>query len=261
MIGKNTSGAAITGPIWGDVLDWQPNTVMIYPGNPTQSQNLLVCWLAPADMIVDVSWTFTRLSERGAGRESYGAFGTVYRVTHRNSAGDATLVDFGTTAGPSGVLHDSVSSSLAGLSVKAGDRLFWETKGFNNSADCDATGAVIAISGASFSTWASTNAPAQTAAQDFDSDGMENGIEYFMGVAAGDFTFTANPGPDGSGRITWPMSPTFSGSYQVQSSPDLSAWTDRTTDPGWVTNNAGALVCTPPPGTGQLFVRLVVTPN
>jgi hypothetical protein len=96
-------------------------------------------------MIVDANWTFTRIAERGPGREQYGAFGTVYRVTLRNSTGDTTLVDFGTEAAPSGVLHDSVSSSLAGLGVMAGDRLFWETKGFNNTADCDATGASIVI--------------------------------------------------------------------------------------------------------------------
>ena len=145
MIGKNTTGATITGPIWGDTLNWQPDTIMLYPGNPTQSQNLLVSWLAPSDMMVDLSWTYTQLAERGPGREAFGSFGTVYRVTHRSSTGDTTLVDFGAVAGPNGILGDTVSSSLSGLSVMAGDRLFWETKGFNSTADCDATGAAIVI--------------------------------------------------------------------------------------------------------------------
>jgi hypothetical protein len=265
MIGTNTTGAAITAPYWGDTLDWKPNTVMLHPGSPTAGQNLIVSWLAPQDMIVDANWILTRLSERGAGREQYGAFGTVYRVTLRTSTGDTTLVDFGTEAAPSGVLHDSVSASLTGLSVMAGDRLFWETKGFNGTADCDATGAAIVIAkssgGASYAAWAVTNAPGQAAGQDYDSDGVQNGMEYFMGVAPGDLSFTALPGLDPGGKITWPMSPAFSGIYQVQSSPDLSTWTDRTQDPVWVTTNADSVVCMLPPAAGRLFVRLVVTPN
>ena len=115
--------------------------------------------------------------------------------------------------------------------------------------------------GASYSLWAATNAPGQSAGQDYDSDGTANGIEYFMGVATGDLSFTAQPGLDSSGKVTWPLSPTFSGSYQVQSSPDLSAWTDRTNDPAWVTQTAGSVVCQLPAGAGGLFVRLVVTPD
>jgi len=145
MVGKNTTGATITAPYWGDILDWQPGTVMLHPGNPASGQNLLVSWLAPSDMSVDVTWTFTRISERGPGRTQYGAFGTVYRVTLRSGTGDTTLVDFSPAAAPGGVMHDAASSSFARLSVKAGDRLFWETMGFNNTGECDATGAAITV--------------------------------------------------------------------------------------------------------------------
>ena len=89
---------------------------------------------------------------------------------------------------------------------------------------------------------------------------MENGIEYFMGIAAGDLSFTANPGVV-AGTVTWPMGLAFSGTYQVQTSSDLSVWTDRTDEAAYVTKNADSVVCRLPAGLGKLFVRLVVTPN
>ncbi len=109
---------------------------------------------------------------------------------------------------------------------------------------------------AGYGTWASANAPGQTPDQDHDNDGVENGIEYFMGETGS--SFTANPGLDGTGTVTWTMDPAFVGSYRVETSPDLSAWTDRTDDTAYVTRNTDSIVCTLPEGVGKLFVRLVV---
>jgi hypothetical protein len=55
------------------------------------------------------------------------------------------------------------------------------------------------------------------------------------------------------------MSAAFSGTFVVQTSPDLGTWTNVTPQP--TRNGNGNLVYTLPPGQGKLFVRLVVTPN
>jgi hypothetical protein len=110
-----------------------------------------------------------------------------------------------------------------------------------------------------FDAWASANgATDQTAEQDHDNDGVENGIEYFMGETGS--SFTANPSLNASNTITWPASASYSGTYEVQSSPDLATWTNIDPRP---TPSGGTLSYTLPPGApgGKSFVRLLVTPT
>mgnify|MGYP000417358812 CR=1 FL=1 len=116
--------------------------------------------------------------------------------------------------------------------------------------------------------WASTNAGGQTAELDFDSDGVKNGVEFFMNAPAG---FTANPAVVVSAgpvrTVTWinggniPTS-AYGTQYVVQTSPDLLIWTDVPS--GSLTTNtngpAGSLTYTLT-GTGTSFVRLKVVPN
>ena len=106
----------------------------------------------------------------------------------------------------------------------------------------------------SYASWAALNAPGQTPDQDYNGDGVMNGIAYFMGASGS--SFTANPGVVG-GTVTWPKSASFSGSYAVQTSPDLVTWTDVTLG---VADNGSSVVYTMPSGPTQLFVRLDVTP-
>jgi hypothetical protein len=113
---------------------------------------------------------------------------------------------------------------------------------------------------AGYSGWADTNAPGQTPEQDYDGDGSPNGIEYFMGVTNADPVFTPNP-EIANGSVTWPMDPAFNGTFEVQTSPDLVNWTNRTNDPSYVTVYADSVVCAPPTGQAALFVRLMVVPN
>jgi autotransporter-associated beta strand protein len=108
-----------------------------------------------------------------------------------------------------------------------------------------------------YGTWATTNAGGQTADEDFDLDGIDNGIEFFMGETGS--TVTANPSVvvSGSDRtVTWPKSAGFGGTYEVQTSPDLVSWS-----PASVVDNGTSVVYTFPAPSGKLFVRLVVTPN
>lgn len=108
----------------------------------------------------------------------------------------------------------------------------------------------------SYADWALTNAPGQDPDQDYNNDGVLNGVAYFMGVTGQ----ATNHGLDASNTVTWPASGTFSGTYKVQTSPDLSTWTDVDPQP---TPSGGNLTYTLPsdaPG-GTSFVRLKVTPN
>ncbi len=75
--------------------------------------------------------------------------------------------------------------------------------------------------GESYADWAAVNAGGQGPDQDYDHDGVPNGVEYFMGVSGPGFT--ANPGVV-DGKVTWPMNPAFTGSYEVQTSADLVNW-------------------------------------
>jgi hypothetical protein len=109
------------------------------------------------------------------------------------------------------------------------------------------------VSGSGYAGWAGANAPGQTPGEDYDNDGVENGIEYFMGQTGS--SFTALPGLDGTNTITWPKDPAYTGTWQVQTSPDLGTWTDVAG-----TDNTTSVSYTLPSGMDKLFVRLLVTP-
>lgn len=106
-----------------------------------------------------------------------------------------------------------------------------------------------------YSTWATTNAGGQTAAEDFDGDGMPNGVEYFMGETGSGFT--ANPALNAMNTITWPRDPAVSDAVpQVLISEDLQNWTDVTADAN--VTDPSAISYTLPTTTAKRFVRLKV---
>jgi hypothetical protein len=110
-----------------------------------------------------------------------------------------------------------------------------------------------------FDAWADANgATGQTPQQDHDNDGVENGIEFFMGETGS--SFTAMPVLDGTNTIIWPASAAYEGTYEVQTSTDLVIWTPADPQP---TPVGGFLTYTLPPGapSGKSFVRLLVTPT
>jgi hypothetical protein len=110
-----------------------------------------------------------------------------------------------------------------------------------------------ATTSVTYSTWAATNVGGQTEAQDYDGDGIPNGVEFFMGSNAA--SFTANPQPV-NGVITWPKASGISiTSYTVQTSEDLVNWTDVSS-----TSGASSVSYTLPTGYAKLFVRLKVVP-
>jgi hypothetical protein len=108
-----------------------------------------------------------------------------------------------------------------------------------------------------FSAWADANgATDQSPDQDHDNDGVKNGIEYFMGQTGS--SFTALHSLDETNTITWPMDPAYLGTYEVQTSPNLSDWTNVTPRPEPSGGNLSYLL---PTGLGKRFVRLLVTPT
>ena len=131
--------------------------------------------------------------------------------------------------------------------------------GLKFAAIDDVTLTVSPIPTGGFDAWASANgATGQTSQQDHDNDGVENGIEYFMGETGS--SFTAMPGLDATNTVTWPMDAAYSGTYEVQTSPDLVTWTNVDPRP---TPSGGTLSYTLPTGApgGKSFVRLLVTPT
>jgi autotransporter-associated beta strand protein len=115
-----------------------------------------------------------------------------------------------------------------------------------------------------YASWASANAGGQGPDLDFDSDGVANGVEYFMNAPAG---FTPNPGLV-SGVITWTnggniAASAYGSQFVVQTSGDLATWLDVPV--GNLTSNGsgpgGSLSFTLPSGEDEIFVRLRVAPN
>lgn len=120
-------------------------------------------------------------------------------------------------------------------------------------------GATNVIAG--YGTWASSNAGGQTPDLDYDNDGVENGIEYFMNTPAG---FTTSPGVV-AGKITWPnggklLPADYGTKFFVQTSTDLANWTSLPSNAAGLVNSAGSLEYTLPTGLPVVFVRLVVIP-
>ena len=118
--------------------------------------------------------------------------------------------------------------------------------------------------GGGYTDWANANVGGQPADGDFNFDGVDNGIAYFM-----DDTGVITPPGIVGGSITWINggnipSWDYGTQFKVQTSQDLSIWSDvgstaMNTPPN--VNNGTTLSYTLPTGQGRWFVRLVVTPN
>jgi autotransporter-associated beta strand protein len=115
---------------------------------------------------------------------------------------------------------------------------------------------------AGYAAWAADNAGDQGPQLDFDNDGVQNGVEFFMNSAAG---FTANPQLNASNTITWPNGGNIPASaygtqFVIQTSPNLSTWTDVLVGDPNLANTSGSLTYTATGGSPN-FVRLKVNPN
>ncbi len=108
--------------------------------------------------------------------------------------------------------------------------------------------------GGDYSAWAAVNAGGGGFDEDFDNDGVKNGIEYFMGETGS--SFTSNPQPV-NGVISYPRDAIATGvSFKVWLSLDLSDWEDVTDDAD--SSDPAFVKYTLPAGEDKIFVRLEV---
>ena len=143
--------------------------------------------------------------------------------------------------------------------------------GFQLQVDGGNTLKLIPTPAAGYSSWATLNGAGANLNDDHDSDGVSNGVEYFIGGPSGNTTgFTPVPGViDTAGvlSVTWTKAASYSGTYGTDFWVETSAtlanpWVTQIADP-----NPGFTVTFPsatevkytfPAGTTN-FVRLKVT--
>ena len=131
-------------------------------------------------------------------------------------------------------------------------------------AQLTGTGTLAVSAGGGYATWAAAHAGGGLPNEDYDGDGVNNGVEYFMNAAPG---FTANPVLNAGNTIIWTNGGNISSSaygiqYVVQTSSDLVSWVDvplaaLTTN----TDGPGGSLTYTLAGPTPRFVRLKVTPN
>jgi hypothetical protein len=111
--------------------------------------------------------------------------------------------------------------------------------------------------GSAYATWADTYAGGGMAGEDYNNDGVQNGIAYFMGMNG----LATHPGVAG-GTVTWPRDPAATiTSFRVQVSDNLAAWTDIVPPHASIDTSVPARVTyTLPTGAARKFCRLVVVP-
>jgi hypothetical protein len=107
-----------------------------------------------------------------------------------------------------------------------------------------------------YAAWATANSVTGGISGDSNNDGIQNGVAYFMGVTGQ----ATNPGLDADNVVTWSVNPSYRGTFEVQTSSDLSTWTRANPQP---TPADGKLIYPLPLNTPEAkrFVRLLVTPN
>ena len=107
-----------------------------------------------------------------------------------------------------------------------------------------------------YASWAHDHAGDGAPSDDYNNDGVSNGVAYFMGATG----VATNPGVVG-GTVTWPYLKAVT-SFHVQVSDDLVAWENATTGVDTALPPGGHVTYTLPTGPGitKKFCRLMVVP-
>ena len=115
---------------------------------------------------------------------------------------------------------------------------------------------VVAVTVPGYDTWAASHAGGGAPSDDYNHDGVSNGVAYFMNATG----LAINPGVVG-GTVTWPYLNAVT-SFQVQVSDDLVIWENATTGVDTALPPGGHVTYTLPSGPGitKKFCRLIVVP-
>ncbi|MCP5546869.1 MAG: hypothetical protein H7A50_05785 [Akkermansiaceae bacterium] len=172
-----------------------------------------------------------------------------------NATLDVTEIGAGFTLA-SYVIAEGTTITGPFLSVPSGYEVNIVSGGVGEQAVLTSTGGP-----SGYASWASTNVGGQEPSEDFNGDGVSNGIAYFMD----DTGAITLPGIVG-GAVAWTnggniSSSAYGSEFLVQTSDDLVVWDDiEDTDPN-LTNTAGSVSYSLPTGETKIFVRLKVAPN
>jgi len=128
----------------------------------------------------------------------------------------------------------------------------------NDGTSITATDSVIVTVGPAttpYQDWATSHAGGQAANQDYNQDGVPNGVAFFMGMNG----LGTNPGVV-NGKVTWPRVNAVT-SFKVEVSTDLTNWEDASIHYNSSLSITPSVVSfTLPASPVELFVRLSVTP-
>jgi len=220
-----------------------------YAGNTTVSAGSLT--LAAAGQlrfVIGANGVNNSLGGSG-GVQLDGAFNIDTTAASTTAGNTWTLVNVGSLTESYGATFN-----VTGFTNNAG---VWTKIAGGNQWTFTQSSGVLSVQAATggYSSWAATNAGGQTADLDYDGDGVQNGIEYFMGETGSGFTATPTVV---AGQITWQKSAGFVGTYRVETSDNFILWNDVT---GAAVDNGSSVSYTLPTGNSKLFVHLVVLPN
>jgi hypothetical protein len=152
-----------------------------------------------------------------------------------------------------GTPRDTGYEEITTVAVTAGTTYFLQAAGYENSVAGNILLTWTFVGTGGYDGWATQYAGGGTAGEDYNNDGVQNGIAYFMGMNG----IATNPGVVG-GKVTWPHVGEVA-SFEVQVSDNLTGWEPATT--GVDTSDPGQVVFTlQPSATPRKFCRLVVTP-
>ena len=206
----------------------------------------------------DFSSTYSQMPHTGSHIFAYECSPAAYNFLLNGSLIGTTSGDYNSGVGTNWVVGNNACGNGAQLNGDIAELLIYNR--ILSTAEANQVGAYLenkygldtayVVSG--YGTWADTYAGGGAPNEDYNNDGVQNGIAYFMGATG----LATNPGLNAGGTVTWPKSATFSGSWQVQTSSDLATWTDVSG-----TDNGSSVSYTLPPGLGKQFVRLLVTPT
>lgn len=158
--------------------------------------------------------------------------------------------------------------TVVGFVDAGGDK--WTKANGAKTYTFDETTGILTLTSPGYASWQTVNGTSQTIDLDHDSDGVSNGIEYFLGGPSGNTTgFTALPGVTntaGTLSVTWVMGSGYTGVYGTDFTVETSAtladpWTPAATGagPNQVSISGSNVTYTFPAGPVKNFARLKVT--